>query len=185
MKSFATSTERGAAAAGDAGRPDRSAWQFYLLISMAAATVAVVMSRNTHPAALLLISAAVLASGLVALALHRAILGFFSGAEGRRTPLSTRTRETLLGEKALVLRALKELEFDRGMGKVSEPDFQKIQQRLRARALVLMQELERAPEAADAPARRGAPAPAAGRCRACDTANDADAKFCKQCGKPL
>ena len=37
--------------------------------------------------------------------------------------LGGRTRAALEREKALVLRSIKELEFDRAMGKVSEKDF--------------------------------------------------------------
>ena len=45
-------------------------------------------------------------------------------------------------EKALVLRSLKELEFDRAMGKVSQDDFDEMAARLRARALALMKQLD-------------------------------------------
>ena len=41
-----------------------TAGHFYVLLSMIAATVAVVVARNTHPAALLLISAAVIVGRL-------------------------------------------------------------------------------------------------------------------------
>ena len=45
-----------------------------------------------------------------------------------------RTRVALEREKLLTLRAIKELEFDRAMRKLSDEDFQEMSGRLRARA---------------------------------------------------
>ena len=56
--------------------------------------------------------------------------------------LGGRTRAALERDKALVLRAIKELEFDRGMGKVSEKDFAEMSARLRLRAGRIMRDLE-------------------------------------------
>ena len=56
--------------------------------------------------------------------------------------LSERARAVLAREKALVLRALKDLEFDRSMGKVSQADFEEMAARLRTRALSLMKQLD-------------------------------------------
>ena len=47
--------------------------QVFILLSMAAATVAVMMTGQTHPVALLLLSAGVLACGLAAYFLHGAL----------------------------------------------------------------------------------------------------------------
>src|SRR5690606_1756746 len=117
-------------------------------------------------------------------------------------------------EKRLVLRSIKGLEFDRAMGKVADADFEEMSARLRDRAMGLMQRIEmaqqglRARVAADLEAlpaseiaggprrRRAARSGKAGAerapqpqgsavCRACGTANDADARFCKQCGDRL
>ena len=162
-----------------------TAGHFYVLLSMIGATVAVVVARNTHPAALLLISAAVLASGYTAYALHRALAGLWSGT-AHEEPLGIREREALLQDKALVLRAIKDLEFDFGMKKISEADYADMLERLRARALMLMQQLERTPDLVPA-----APAPGTkarsivNACVRCGTRNEPDAKFCKQCGDRL
>ena len=106
-----------------------------------------------------------------------------------------RTRAALEREKLLALRAIKELEFDRAMGKLSEADWQEMSGRLRARAARLMRQLDAgagyreqieqdlAKRLGDA--RTGASAPAARFCAACATANDADARFCKNCGTKL
>jgi hypothetical protein len=56
--------------------------------------------------------------------------------------LGGRTRVALEREKTLVLRSIKELEFDRGMGKVSDKDFVEMSARLRARAARLMRQLD-------------------------------------------
>jgi len=150
---------------------------------MISATVAVVVSRHTHPVALLLISAAALATGYTAYALHKALLGLWSGS-GDEEPLGIRQREILQQEKTLVLRAIKDLDFDYGMKKVSEADYTDMLERLRARALLLMQQLDRVPAtpvAAPSKVRRAAPTP----CSRCGTRNEPDAKFCKQCGDRL
>ena len=86
------------------------------------ATAAVILSRHTHPLALLLLSAAVVGAGLAGVAFHRALNGFF-GIGTRPPPHGERARALLEREKALVLRSIKELEFDHQMGKVSEADF--------------------------------------------------------------
>jgi len=180
---------------GDAGLQP---WHFYLLLSMAGAIWAVIVSRETHPAALLLISAAVVATGLTASAFHYALAGFLGA---RIAPvgasLDRRAREALGREKALVLRSLKELEFDHAMRKVSDGDFAEIGSRLRARAMELMRDLDqtRAADAAAGPpavepapagigpfAQIGGQSPTRTICATCGTENDTDARFCKSCG---
>jgi hypothetical protein len=187
MTSSATSTER--AAHRDTGFQP---WHFFVLLSMIGATAAVMLARDTHPVALLLLSAAVIASGLVGLAVHYTLQGFF-GRQPGVAPLKISDREALERDKALVLRSIKELEFDRAMGKVGERDYNELSGRLRARALALMERLERqrAPGTSGSPATRGTGAPGTGTpdgpaepgtCGSCGTANDADARFCKHCG---
>ena len=183
--SSATSTERRAARPAPVAEPAPfKAWHFFILLAMLGATVAVVLARDTHPVALLLLTAAVVCAGLVGIAVHSAVSGFFArGAVPE--PLKASVREELLREKSLVLRSLKELEFDKHMGKVSDADYAEISGRLRARALALMADLDRTPE--DVPAAAAVRPPAAlgdtaTTCAACGTTNDPDAKFCKQCG---
>jgi hypothetical protein len=120
-----------------------------------------------------------------------------------------RTRAALEREKMLVLRSIKEVEFDRAMGKISDADFREVAGRLRARAAGLLRQLDadstgyralierelatrvgRAPAAPSGvnagPAAEATPPPAApGTCADCGTANDADARFCKACGARL
>lgn len=180
--------------------PGLQVWQFYVLLSMVGATVAVVLSPETHPAALVLLSAAVVAAGLSAWAVHVAVSGFFSRGQGPVRQLSDTERDGIEREKALTLRSIKELEFDRAMGKIGDADFADMSTRLRARAMSLISALERqtAADNAAAAARaarsasraRTAPEvpspPRAGtRCGSCGAEADADARFCKHCGAPL
>ena len=178
MTSSATSTDR--------RPPDQRAtfqpWHFFILLSMAAATVAVMVSRDTHPAALLLLSAAVIGAGCVAIGVTYTVSGFFKRLP-EAPPLAPQARVELEREKALVLRSIKELEFDRAMKKISDEDFSAISARLRARALALMQDLERLPSTPE-PA-RPQPKSVAAVCASCGTRNDVDARFCKSCGTAL
>jgi len=54
-----------------------------------------------------------------------------------------RTRVALEREKLLTLRSIKELEFDRAMGRLSDEDWNEMSGRLRARAARLMRQLDR------------------------------------------
>jgi hypothetical protein len=166
---------------------------FYLLLAMIAATVAVVMSPHTHPAALILLSAAILSAGFAGAALHHALLGFFTGHGPAGAQLSTTGRAALEQDKSIVLRSIKELEFDRAMGKVSEADFTEIAARLRARAMAIMEDLDRAPIEAPRPrsskgesAARPSPSLAGQqRCNSCERTVDPQANFCPHCGTRL
>ena len=83
--------------------------------------------------------------------------------------LGGRTRAALEREKALTLRSIKELEFDRAMGKVSDVDFAEMAARLRSKAAGLIQRLDAGStyrEQIDRElARRGAAAPPPLACR--------------------
>ncbi|MBC7170929.1 MAG: zinc ribbon domain-containing protein, partial [Polyangiaceae bacterium] len=120
-------------------------------------------------------------------------------------------RRALLLEKESLLRGLKDLEFERDAGKLSEEDFEIVGRKLRSRAKQVLRLLddEAAPFRAEAEAlveahlaaagieaaapRAEAPAPeasveqpqAARVCASCATTNDPDAAFCKKCGAKL
>jgi hypothetical protein len=118
-------------------------WHFFVLASLAAATAAVVMSRRSTPEHLILMSLTVGAAGAAAAGLYRMLapLAIRDVSRLRDRP-SERLRATLELEKNLVLRSIKELEFDRAMGKLSTKDFEEIGGRLRARAMMLMKQLD-------------------------------------------
>ena len=91
-----------------------------------------------------------------------------------------------------MLRAIKELEFDRKMGKVSEDDYHVLAAPLRAHAMALMHDIDqaegryRARIEADLRARLGPDRPTAVKfCVQCGGALQPGAKFCGECGHKL
>jgi hypothetical protein len=239
-------------------------WHLFLVVGLLGSATAVVLARDTRPENLVMISLTVFAAILVGAMFHRTVTPLGGGEAAEEGPmLSGRARAALEREKMLALRSIKELEFDRAMGKIADADFTDMVGRLRARAIGIMRQLDeegdgyrglierdlrsrleaaglpgagaskagvpnagasgaevsatgasgadganarvagaeptsaRADEAAaTAAAATGggagaAPAgPAAGTarslaCAACGTANDSDARFCKQCGAKL
>ena len=49
----------------------------------------------------------------------------------------------LLGRKDAALQAIKDLEFDYRVGKISQEDYQRLDQRLRRQAIILMQQIDK------------------------------------------
>ena len=198
MRAWMMSSETSTNAAANAFRP----WHVFVLAGLVCGTVAVVMVRPSDPAALVLLVLAVGAGAYVGYAFYRMLAPLAARTFVDRTEMvGGRTRAALEREKVLVLRSIKELEFDRAMGKVSDADFGEMGGRLRAHARSLLKQLDvdgssyrelierelaerLAPEGVDA---RSAPsvAPARRQCGACGTSNDPDAKFCKGCGTGL
>ena len=119
-------------------------WHFFALAALVAATVGVVMAPDSSsPAGLILLSLTIGAGALAGLGLYHTlrpltVAEFTEAIE----MVGSRTRAAVEREKALVLRSLKELEFDRAMGKVSEKDFHEMANRLRTRAINLMKQLD-------------------------------------------
>jgi hypothetical protein len=149
--SSATSTEKVRQTPGAPGTPATdprddatfTPWHFFVLASLTAATVAVLMSRTSTPEHLILISLTIGAAGAAAAACYRMLAPLtVTDAALLRKSRSDRGRAALEREKALVLRSIKELEFDRAMGKLSAKDFDEMGGRLRARALMLMKQVD-------------------------------------------
>ena len=176
-------------------------WHLFVLAGLIAATGAVVVVRPDTPEALVLLIAAVGAAAGVGFAFYRTLWPLASLEFRDRTAMvAGRARAALEREKTLVLRSIKELEFDRAMGKLSDEDFREMGGRLRSRAIDLMRQLD-----ADTPGYREqierelarlldeeieTPSPAGPPrarllCGHCETANERDAKFCKNCGQGL
>ena len=182
-------------------------WHFFVLASLIAATAAVVLAREGRPEHLVLISLTIGAAGFAGAALYRTLAPLVAREIAPRTGRLTESmRAVLEREKLLVLRSIKELEFDRAMGKVSAKDFDEMSARLRARAMSLMKQLDSdagyrelierelkarmsvpsAKSTRDKRVKPAAPAPiAAGKTCQCGATNDADAAFCKRCGLQL
>jgi hypothetical protein len=186
-------------------------WHFFVLASLVAATGAVILSRQSTPEHLIALSLTIGAAGIAAAGFYRMLAPLAADdASAFREPLTERARNALEREKTLVLRSLKELEFDRAMGKVSSKDFDEMAGRLRARAFSLMKQLDeggagyrneierelgarlatkaRTAQRTVVTAPPGTPrAQESGRvvCGACGTDNDTDAVFCKRCGSRM
>ena len=124
-------------------QPAFEPWQLFTLAGLIGATIAVFMARGESPAAVIMISLTIFAAAGVGIAALRTFLPLTqkSATFGPRL-LGGRTRAALEREKTLVLRSIKELEFDHAMGKVSEKDFADMGGRLRARATRLMRQLD-------------------------------------------
>jgi len=191
-------------------QPAFDPWQLFTLAGLIGATIAVFMARGESPAAVIMISLTIFAAAGVGIAALRTFLPLTQkfATFGPRL-LGGRTRAALEREKTLVLRSIKELEFDRAMGKVSEKDFADMGGRLRARATRLMRQLdagtgylneiekEITKRIGDAPPAAGSqeqarggfkeqdPLHVAGTCPSCGTSNDTDARFCKHCGHSI
>ena len=109
-------------------------WHLFALVGLLAATVGVLVVRPGDPVVLVLLVAAMGSAGWVGFAVYRAVLPLATPEfEDRTEVIAGRTRAALDREKTLVLRAIKELEFDRAMRKVSDQDFIEMGDRLRAR----------------------------------------------------
>jgi hypothetical protein len=187
-------------------------WQFFVLAALGCATAVTFIARGRGFTSVILLTLLMGAAALVGLAVLRMVRPLVTPDEDRTIVIGKRTKAALEREKTLALRAIKELEFDRAMGKLSEEDFKEMSLRLRARAARLMRqldagdgyrsqierELEKRLGEADArlkPSRdedsgassddRSATALVERVCPACSTGNDLDAKFCKNCGNRL
>ena len=92
------------ASPGDTLRP----WHFFVLASLIAATAAVVLSRESSPENLVLISVTIGAAGFAAAALYRTLSPLVGRDVAVRTDgLSESMRAVLEREKMLVLRSIK------------------------------------------------------------------------------
>jgi hypothetical protein len=175
--------------------PGLQPWQFFVLAGLGCATAAVFVARGQGLTVVILLTILMAATGLAGFAALRTVRPLVSAEEERTLMVGSRTRTALEREKVLALRAIKELEFDRAMGKLSESDWREMSGRLRARATRLMRQLDAGGGYRDQIERdlakrlegmgaRAADA-AVRTCAGCATANDADARFCKACGRKL
>ena len=191
--------------------PGLQPWQFFVLAALGCATAVTFVARGQGVIPVVLLGVLMASTALVGIAALRAVRPLVSPEDDRTSMIGHRTRAALEREKMLALRSIKELEFDRAMGKLSDADWQEMSGRLRARAGRLMRQLDadvgyrqqierdlakRLGQAAPGPqdpahvpsgVRSADPAspPTLPTCAKCATANDLDARFCKNCGERL
>ena len=118
-------------------------WQFFTLAGLIGATIVVFLSEGQSPAAIILLSFVIFGAAAIGAAAWR----MFSPLAGDDAPAGPqifggRTRAALEREKSLVLRSIKDLEFDHAMRKVSDKDFAEMGARLRGRAAGLLRQLD-------------------------------------------
>lgn len=175
-----------------------------LPLAGAVATVVVGVTASFGSAILVLASTALLSTIALLWASLRTLSGDAPLPSGLEEAEAPRGRTDVLAErKRRVLRALKDLENERAIGKIDEPDYADVAARYREEAKAVMREMEAevapALEEAEMLARdflakrtksglSNAPAATAEdrvACRACGAANERDATFCKGCGGRL
>src|SRR5438093_7460781 len=117
-------------------------WQFFTLAALGCATAVSFIARGQGATVIILLSVLIAAAALVGYATLRAVRPFVSPEEDRTAMIGQRTRVALEREKLLTLRSIKELEFDRAMGRLSEDDFNEMSGRLRNRAAGLIKQLD-------------------------------------------
>jgi NADH pyrophosphatase NudC (nudix superfamily) len=171
-------------------------WQLFALAGLIGATLVVFVSRGQSPAAIILLSLVIFAAAATGAAALRTLLPFVEGRDALNVSIvAGRARAAIDREKTLVLRSIKELEFDHAMGKVSDQDFAEMGLRLRTRAAGLLRQLDAGTaysmqieqELAKRLAAAGvAPVAREDRfCTQCGTPVAASARFCGQCGHKL
>ena len=173
-----------------------------VLGTMLAIAAGVFVTTGTPLINVVSVAIAIATVGLAAAGLYRTLMPLVTADAGEQTDMvGGRTRAALEREKMLVLRSIKEVEFDRAMRKISEADYQEMVTRLRSRAAGLLRQLDggglgyRELIERDLATRLGAvpaqpavagvpvePEPLRGVCPACGVDNGLDARFCKACG---
>jgi len=185
-------------------------WQFFVLAALGLATAVTFMVRGQGLIPVIMLSVLMGTTAIAGIAALRVLRPLVSDQEDRTPMIGARTRAALEREKMLALRAIKELDFDHAMGKLSDSDWKEMSGPLRTRAARLLRQLDAGTgyraqierdvakrlaaadvQAAADHAHSGplpiehAETPRPRVCAACSTANDPDARFCKSCGEKL
>ena len=122
--------------------PGLQPWQFFVLAALGCATAVTFVSRGQGPTVVILLGVMMGAAALVGYAALRTFRPLVTAEDDRTVMVGQRTRAALEREKLLTLRSIKELEFDRAMGRLSDEDWKEMSGRLRSRAARLMRQLD-------------------------------------------
>src|SRR3954464_2210350 len=117
-------------------------WQFFVLAALGCATAVTFMARGEGPTAVVLLGILMATAALVGYGALRALRPLVSPEEDRTVMVGQRTRVALEREKQMTLRSIKELEFDRAMGRLSDEDWNEMSGRLRSRVGGLIRQLD-------------------------------------------
>jgi len=129
---------------GHVGVSPEAQWRLFFWIGVPAVALAASLATpQSNAAGTILFATGIAAAALSGMALYRTLWPLFTQEppEAPRTA-GGRTLAALEREKTLVLRSIKELEFDQRMGKVSGADFAEMSKRLRMRAIGIIRQLE-------------------------------------------
>ena len=137
-----------------------------------------------------LIAGILLAAGAVYFVLQPVLRPEMAGDGTRETGNGNEGEdpEDDLSPRAVALRALKEIEFDRATGKLSDADYDVLKTRYTSEALVALRAESREPGAGSRPfhaalaPRSPLPAPS---CPTHGVRPESDAQFCSECGRRL
>ena len=177
----------------------------FAILTLIAAGGSVVAAGGASAVHAVFVAMAVGSVGAASYALYRAVWPLVApSAAGESSTAGRHAATERARERDAARRAVGDLEFDRAMGKVSEADFGEMRARLQRHTSfrdLIERDLaaRRASSAAAAPEEVPAAAGEDGGSRllpeeesrllpracVCGTSNDADAQFCKQCGKRL
>ena len=127
----------------------------------------------------------ILAAVMTILAAGFVVYPLFQRSEGEPVSVGKGELEGLLWEKQVTYLALKDLELDRAMGKLSEADYQELSQRSKGKAISILKRLDEREaeieaEVAKIRAQRGSMA-----CSRCGATLRPEANFCPACGSSL
>ena len=98
---------------------------------------------------------------------------------------NTRTRDALVAERDFAYQAIRDLDFDFQLGKLSPADYQTLRDKHKANAATVLQQLDTLAPATPA---ETTPTPARDAslfCTNCGTRRAPDDKFCRKCGNRL
>lgn len=121
---------------------------------------------------------AILAIAAISIAMHPL---FEMNRRSARTATIDRNLEDLLSAREATYSAIKDLEADHAMGKLSDADYQNLRVKYEGKALAILQKLDAIQPPAPAKPAAGGP----GACPQCGTTNAAGSKFCRHCGTSL
>ena len=125
--------------------PGLRPWQLFVLAGMLAATAVVLVSNGRSLSGIIVLSITTVAASFVAMAMYQVVGSLLVGPPPvEDIGVEGQARQALEREKALVLRSLKEIEFDHAMRKTADADYEEMRDRLRVRAVGLMQQLDAA-----------------------------------------
>jgi hypothetical protein len=122
--------------------PGLQPWQFFVLAALGCATAVTFVARGQGPVAIVLLAILMATAAFVGLTALRMLRPLVSPEDDRTVMIGHRTRVALEREKMLALRSIKELEFDRAMGRLSDEDWKEMSGRLRVRAARLIRQLD-------------------------------------------